>query len=168
MNDPAHGGGYYYTDYVFSLHLTCSDCEEKVVVSGEMSEENDPSDMEKGIQKSYNPVSFYPPLKIISIPKSCPKSVSTVLDKSFGLYWMDIGSCANKIRVSIEVLLDELNIPKQHKTKNGFRDFDLHSRIEIYGKSNEEVAAFLIALKIIGNAGSHYSNIKKEDVLDAY
>lgn len=161
-------GGYYYSDYVFSIHYECSECKETVVASGEMSEENYPSDEEIGIQRSFMPVSFYPPPKIISIPKSCPKPVSKVLNKSFGLYWMDLSSCANKIRIVVEVLLDELNVPKQHQTKTGLRDTQLHQRIEVYEKMNPEVGGFLLAIKWIGNAGSHYADVTKENILDAY
>ena len=161
-------GGNYYSDYVFSVHLKCSECGETVVASGEMSEENYPSDEEIGIQKSFTPVCFYPPPKIISIPKSCPKTVSNILNHSFGLYWLDISSCANKIRVAIEILMDELNVPKQEQTKKGKRNLYLNDRIAEYKKLNPEVADFLLAIKWIGNAGSHFSDIKRDDILDAY
>jgi hypothetical protein len=160
--------GYYYTDYVFSLHLVCSECNETVVVTGNRSEENYPSDEEIGLQNYVSPKSFFPAPKIISIPKSCPKSVSNILNQSFGLYWNDISSCANKIRIAIEVLMDEMNVVKKYQTKNGLRDLTLHKRIEIYEKTNPEVSSFLLAIKWIGNAGSHFSDVKNDDVLDAY
>ena len=153
--------GRNYTDYVFSIHLKCSNCGETVAVSGIKSEENYPSDEEQGCQKAITPLFFYPAPKIIEIPKSCPRSISNILNETFGLYWLDLSSCANKIRISIEVLMDEQKIPKT-------KGLTLHNRLELFKKSNPSVSKFLMAIKWIGNAGSHFSEIKKEDVLDAY
>jgi hypothetical protein len=160
--------GYNYTEYIFSMHLKCSNCDEIVAVSGDLSEENEPSNEEFGIQRYYDPKSFYPPPKIISIPISCPKSVSKLLKDSFGLYWLDIGSCANKIRISIEVLMDELKINKTRIVRGKRKRLRLHERIEIFKIANLEVGNFLLSIKWIGNAGSHFSDIFKEDLLDAY
>jgi hypothetical protein len=161
-------GGHYYSDYVFSIHLKCSECTETVAVSGFMSEENYPSDEEIGLQKSFTPVVFYPAPKIIEIPKSCPKTVTKILNETFGLYWLDLGSCANKIRISIEVLLNEQQIPKTKTTTKGQIELSLHKRLELFEKIKPEVSKLLMAIKWIGNAGSHFSDIKSEDVLDAY
>lgn len=161
-------GGHYYSDYIFSIHLKCNECNETVAVSGFMSEENYPSDEEIGIQKSITPVVFYPAPKIIEIPKSCPKNVTKILNETFGLYWLDLGSCANKIRISIEVLLNEQKVPTTMTTKKGEIELTLHKRLEIFKNSNPEVSNLLMAIKWIGNAGSHFSDIKNDDVLDAY
>lgn len=152
-------GGQYYSEYVFSIHFKCNNCGETVAVSGTMAEENEPCDEEKGIQTTVVPKFFYPSPKIIEIPKSCPNSVSKILNETFGLYWLDLGSCANKIRISIEILMDEQKIPQTQT---------LHRRLELFEKSNDSVSKLLMAIKWIGNAGSHFSEIKKEDVLDAY
>lgn len=161
-------GDDYYSDYVFSLHLKCTNCNETVVVSGKSIKENYPSDEEKGIQSSLVPVSFYPAPKIITIPKSCPKTVCKTLNESFGLYWLDISSCANKIRISIEVLLNELKVRKRKQTRNVRKNLSLHERIIEFKQTNNEVANYLLAIKWIGNAGSHYSDITKDNILDAY
>ncbi|MBU7570681.1 MAG: DUF4145 domain-containing protein, partial [Flavobacterium sp.] len=157
-------GGNYYSDYVFSMHLKCNNCDEVVAVTGLRSEENYPSNEEVGLQHSIIPISFYPALKIIEIPNSCPKSVKKVLNESFGLYWLDISSCANKIRIAIEVLLNELNVPDA----NGTKKLTLHKRLEEFEKTNSDTGNLLLAIKWIGNAGSHYSGLKNNDVLDAY
>lgn len=161
-------GGYSYSEYVFSLHLKCSNCNEIIVVSGLKLEENEPSDYEIGIRKSVMPISFFPAPKIISIPRSCPKSVSNILNTSFFLYWSDLSSCANKIRISIEVLLTELKIRKTTQVRNKRINLKLHERILLFKKLNSEVSDFLLSIKWIGNAGSHFSNVTKENILDAY
>lgn len=161
--------GYNQTDYVFSLHLQCSNCGEIVVVSGYWSEYHYLSDEGNGIQNQIVPISFYPAPKIISIPKSCPKSISKTLNDSFGLYWIDLSSCANKIRTSIEFLMDDLKVEKTIHTKSGkCKNLILHDRILQYKLINSEAADFLLAIKWIGNEGSHYTKITKNDVLDAY
>jgi len=161
-------GSYYDSEYIFSAHLKCSNCKETVAVSGQLSKENYPSDLSIGIQKSINPVSFYPPPKIINIPKSCPDSVKALLNNSFSLYWLDISSCANKIRISIEVLLNELKVNKTKQVGSKRKKMNLHERILLFKITNDKVADYLLAIKWIGNAGSHYSGITKENLLDAY
>lgn len=157
--------GYPCTDYIFSIHLKCNSCGERVAVSGFRSEENFPSDEEFGLQSSINPVSFFPAPYIIDIPSSCPKSVHSVLKESFRLYWVDVSSCANKIRIVIELLFDELNVISI--TIQG-KKLTLHKRIEEFQKMNPKVGEILLAIKWIGNEGSHLSELKKMDVLDAY
>jgi hypothetical protein len=161
-------GGYSYSDYVFSVHLNCNNCNETVVACGFMSEENYPSGEEEMIKRAVTPIAFYPAPKIIHVPSSCPQTVKNILEESFGLYWLNLASCANKIRVSIEVLLTELNIPLINVTKNGKAELSLHRRLEKFSELNPNVAQHLIAIKWIGNAGSHFSELKTKDVLDAY
>lgn len=161
-------GGQYYSEYVFSVHFKCNNCGETVAISGIMSEENEPRDEEKGIQITIVPKLFYPSPKIIEIPKSCPSSVSKILNETFSLYWLDLGSCANKIRITIEVLMDEQKVPQTQTTSKGIIDLTLHKRLELFEKSNPSVSKLLMAIKWIGNAGSHFFEIEKEGVLDAY
>lgn len=42
--------------------------------------------------------------------------VKNVLEESFGLYWLNLASCANRIRISIEVLLTELRKTATNKS----------------------------------------------------
>lgn len=161
-------GGYYYSDYLFSIHMKCDNCKEVVVVSGFMSEENFPSDEEKGNQISVTPILYYPAPKIINIPESCPKSVEKILNETFRLFWLDLGSCANKIRIAIEVLLNEQGVAQTKQKENKNVDLSLHSRLELFEKINPDTARHLMAIKWIGNAGSHFFEIDNEAVLDAY
>jgi hypothetical protein len=161
-------GGHYYCDYLFSIHMKCNNCDEVVIVSGFMTEENYPSDEENETNKSITPILYYPAPKIISIPESCPKSVVKILNETFGLFWLDLGSCANKIRIAIEVLLNEQGVLQVKQTKKGTSELTLHSRLELFQEINPDTAKHLMAIKWIGNAGSHFFEIKNDDVLDAY
>ncbi len=161
-------GGNSYSNYVFSMHMKCDNCNETVVVSGYMSEENYPSGEDMEIQRSITPVSFYPAPHIIEIPSSCPKGIVKILKESFALFWLDVASCANKIRISIEMLLNEQGIDQTKTAKKGIEPLSLHARLGIFRKTKPDVARHLEAIKWIGNAGSHLSDIKSDDVLTAY
>lgn len=159
--------GVSMSEYVFSIHLVCNHCKDIVAASGYMTEQEDIEEV-GGIYTTIQPITFFPAPKIIDIPPSCPKTVTKKLNESFGLYWIDISSCANKIRISIETLLNELNVITTKKTKKGIQTLTLHKRIEEFEKQKPEVAGFLLSIKWIGNAGSHLSEVTKNDVLNAY
>lgn len=161
-------GGYFNSEFVFSIHMKCSNCADVVAVSGFMSEDNYPREENEDISPSVTPIFYYPAPKIIQIPESCPKSIHKILNETFGLYWLDLGSCANKIRIAIEVLLDEQGVIKENPTKKGDNLLSLHARLKLFENQNPETARHLMAIKWIGNAGSHFFEIKSEAVLDAY
>ena len=162
---------YSSSEFVFSTLLTCNYCKDSVAALGKI-EEGIEQDQETGIIESYTiitPTAFFPAPKIIDIPKSCHKSVNKIITESFGLFWMDIGSCANKIRIAIEVLLDELNIPRSETSPKGnIKHLSLNQRIVEFERSNQKVGRCLHAVKWVGNSGSHFSDITINDVLDAY
>lgn len=156
-------GGYYSKEYIFSIHLKCSsgNCEQYVAVSGDRivydTKKEDTDEIET--ITSYNPKSFYPAPNIIKIPQECSELFTQTLKESFSLYWLDLSSCANKIRLSIEVLMSDFNISKSHS---------LHKRIEIFGKEYETVSKYLLSVKYIGNEGSHNPKVERDDILSAY
>jgi hypothetical protein len=158
---------YPYTDYVFTEHLKCDHCSEVVTAMGSKSEDNYPNpDGDHSISIKY--LAFIPAPHIIEIPKSCPDTVKKILIESFGLYWMDENSCANKIRVSIEALMDALKVRKTKVTRKGRKKVMLHNRILEYKIRNPDVSQYLLAIKCIGNSGSHLSDVSEEHILDAY
>ena len=131
-------------EHVVSFHLICTKCEEVVAVTG-ISLEDDEG-------KGFTPNHFYPALNIINIPIKCPKDIVKELKKSFSLFWVDENSCANSIRKSVEVLLDNLGIRRQIIRDNG----------------KKPISQYLSAIKWGGNIGSHSSNLSKEKVLSLY
>src|SRR4051812_24609098 len=46
------------------------------------------------------PKAIYPAPPIIAVPTATPRAVIVELDAAFALFWVDLSSCANKIRVS--------------------------------------------------------------------
>jgi len=159
--------GYPSFEYVFTEQLKCNNCGEAVVAMGNKSEDSYPNvDGENDLFIKY--FSFYPHPNIIDIPKSCPETVKKVLYESFGLFWIDKNSCANKIRIAVEALMDLKTNKTQINQKGKRKTITLHDRIMLYKLKNPEVSNYLLAIKWTGNAGSHLSNVTVEQLLDSY
>ena len=93
-----------------------------------------------------------------------------IIDESFQLFWVDEASCGNKIRSSIEKLLDLQKITKTIKNNRGKRQMlNLHERILKFKTKEPDIANYLLALKWIGNQGSHINTVlTKIELVDAY
>lgn len=71
--------------------------------------------------------------------------------------------------------MNERNIQRKAKIKSGknkgkFRSLSLHERIEKFGTTEADAATQLMAIKWLGNTGSHISlnELKRDDLLDAF
>lgn len=165
-----------WTDLKCSGILKCSnpDCRELVTIVGTGSFEEflgydlNGNTLHDFIEK-FTPIFFYPPLFPFQLPEKCPKEIKAILIDSFKLFLFDHDSAGNKIRITVESLLTEQRIPKS-KINNKKRVMrSLHNRIELYKKKNPEISEMLMAIKWLGNIGSHEGkklNLKK--ILDAY
>jgi len=98
-----------------------------------------------------------PPL--ITIPENCPTAVTAALKKAFVASWGDLWAAANHTRSCVEKLLDHLGEPQVR---------NLHQRIENYKERDEQRGSALLAVKWVGNVGSHADDISREDVYDAF
>lgn len=87
-----------------------------------------------------------------------------LLDASRHL-WADHDAAGNKIRRAVEAMMDDRGVAKFPKS-GPRKPLSLHSRILRYGKP--EVVDKLLALKVIGNAGSHDGGLSRDDILDAF
>jgi hypothetical protein len=108
---------------------------------------------------------------LVEIPEATPDSVTKELVASFQLFWSDPLACTNRIRSSVEKLLTAQKIPQTTGStgKKGRRQFlALHHRIERFGVKRADIAEKLMAVKWIGNAGSHSNGATIDDALDGY
>lgn len=162
---------------VFSAILTCSNpsCKDIVIVTGNFcSEENIEYDAYgnagPNIDRFLTPTNFNPPLNIFIVHENVPKVIKNEIIKSFGLYWLDFASCANKIRIVLELIMDNKKVKKSTISNKGKRVYyDLHTRIDLFKKKFPEKAKLLMANKWIGNAGSHKNtNLTQDDILDGF
>ena len=159
----------------FAGYLKCFACNDVIMFTGnshlEAEMEFEPGDdrPQEIWKRWYNPTFFEPPLHFFVLKDIYPESVRTEILSSFKLFWCDLSSSANKIRVALEILMNEQGIKKTYLTRSRKRkNFNLHQRIEEFETKNKEVAEFLLAIKWVGNTGSHLGNLSHEDILEAY
>jgi hypothetical protein len=169
-----------YADYVFSGILQCSNtsCHEVIAVNGVACDR----DYEKQVGEheyetvdyvSFTPRHFTPALHLFEIPKACPNDVKSEIIKAFGHFFNDSAACANRIRVAIERILNDQKVQKTVINKKGKRSpLNLHSRIDLFKKGDPnfiKIHARLLALKWIGNDGSHVGEeLQQNDLLAAF
>jgi hypothetical protein len=158
----------------FSLMAVCDDCKGSVAVTGRYRITDDrfispTGEMIDEWGTHYRPLWFSDAPHIIAIPDKTPDPVAAEIRDSFQLFWGDLSSCANRIRAAVEHLLTHQRIPKSRKTKKGARTFlPLHQRIELFQLTKPALADKLMAIKWVGNAGSHSTPVKADDILDGY
>lgn len=168
-----------WVDERFTGELLCGNaaCKNAVVVCGAVQNElhqyyDHEGATQSEVLKTYVPSYFQDVLPVFSIAGECPAEVSNEMSSSFGLLWCDVSSAGNRLRVAVEALLTERKVPRTVINVKGKRqDLKLHSRIEKFGNKNAEAAASLLAIKWLGNKGSHASleqGLTLDDLLDAY
>jgi hypothetical protein len=159
-----------WVEQQFSILFRCNRCKEPVFAVGNTQLVED-FDEEHGwvFNTAIVPQFFVPAVPLIVAPKNCPKEIADEVLNASSLYWSSPPSAGNRIRVGVERLMDYVKIPKKGKTKKGkFQDLTLHARIERYSKKNPEVGEKLLAIKWLGNSGSHSDALQQSDVLDAF
>jgi Domain of unknown function (DUF4145) len=115
------------------------------------------------------PEYFYPSLDIFPIPSTCPESVAKEIKLSFQLFFCSPAASGNHIRKSIENILTDKGVKRFGVSKKNHKrtPINLNCRINIYKSKNSSVADHMLAIKWIGNEGSH-GELSRDDVLDAY
>lgn len=176
------GHGHYawepdWVSLVYSCIFKCTnkDCSEKVSSSGHGFLDWDIEEDEDGIpQQTYSecfePYYFYPPLKIINIPENVPDDITEQLKKSFELFFSSPSASVNHARSALELILTHLKVPRTTiNNRNKRVKINLHNRIDKLAQQHSEFKQFLLAIKWIGNEGSHpEKNLTKNDVAELY
>lgn len=152
-------------EFRFIGYLKCSNCAERVVIGGRgvfFDEFGKPAAaVYRGKKISvFYPHYFEPALHIIELPSSTSKDVQDLVSKSFSMYWIDLDSCANKIRQALELIVNA----------RGARGKSLDQQIgSLRGTLGEKTTNCLLALKWIGNEGSHTGRpFEKSEIVEAY
>lgn len=169
-----------WIDALFTAFFECGRCGDLVAVVGKWTggifSVNDygPGGYYETEANIYTPKYFLPALKLISIPEKCPESVKAQIEGSFRHAFDDYDAAVNAIRKSLELLMNEWKINKTYTSPGGGRSKrkkSLHSRIKDFQtKNNREVGELLLAIKWIGNDGSHSSTepIDRKTLIDTY
>lgn len=165
----------YWLRYKYTMVLICNynKCSEVITSIGDGTVKQDMfedrhGNWEEVYEEIYSPNYFWPALSIIDVKNVYPDGLSKQLSASFAHFFSDLTSCANKIRGCVEILIDTLGVKKTKMSGGKRLNLSLHARILLYKATNPTVADHLLAIKWIGNFGSHLSDLNKEDVLDAY
>jgi len=164
-----------WIDGRFSCLLICLHCEGEVGLVGtyEVRDERGYANGEEvgGDVRYYKPLYFTDAPRIFDIPDGTPVDVSDEIGRSFQLYWSDTLACANRIRAAIEALLTAQRVNRSvggRQSRKCRRMLSLHERIELFMETRPELADKLLAIKWIGNAGTHSAIVTADDLLDAY
>ncbi|WP_460358255.1 DUF4145 domain-containing protein [Actinoallomurus acanthiterrae] len=113
----------------------------------------------------YRVLYLLPALPLIDFPETCPQIVKDRIADASAILYRDPSSAANRIRVAIEELLT-LQRANRYPSRSRKRPLTTHARIELFAAKNPDAAKMLMAVKWIGNSGSHDSGLRVEDVLD--
>jgi len=170
-----------WVEYNFVALFQCSDnsCKEIVSVIGtgginEYRYYDEQANVDvAGREDEFYPLYFNPPLNLFDIPSESPSEIKDEITKSFALFFADKSASANRIRSTVELILNDKKV-KNVKVETGLggkktrRNLSLHKRILEFGKKESEIAEHLLAIKWIGNPASHAEKINKMDLLDAF
>jgi hypothetical protein len=148
--------------YVFSCVFECTnaDCKEVVACCGDgkvdlFEYEDEEHGWAQSTNDRFTPKYFNPPLVLMDIPKKCPPEADAHLRESFALFFTDPGAALNCTRTAVEAILTNLGIKRFVIVKGKRRPVNLHQRIELLPAKYQDVKDMLLAVKWLGNAGSH-------------
>ena len=155
----------------FSALLQCNNdsCSESVGVTGRGRVEIVQTSAYDGeYVEFFYPEYFNPSPSLIALPHSCPEEVTAEIKRAFVASWGDCPAAVNRIRAGVERLLDFLKEPKTKINRKGARErISLHNRIVALGARDRALSDSLLAIKWLGNVGSHSDAVSRSDVFDA-
>ncbi|QOY52312.1 DUF4145 domain-containing protein [Candidatus Sulfurimonas baltica] len=158
--------------YTFTALLSCTNpsCKEVVTCSGTGGVEREQYSYDDYRHVEYfKPVFFYPPLNIFQIPEKTPENVQNSIKSSFSLVFNNKSSAANQVRIAIECLLTHLKIKNYHTSGGRRNKLSLHKRIGLLPTKYQKIKDICLAIKWLGNAGSHCDDdITLDDVFNGY
>lgn len=165
------------TEGRFTAQFRCLQCKEVGGVVGSYC------DYEESVQvaedewdsirtRSFRPWFFTQAPVVFEIPRQTPSEVRERIEESFRLLWCDRPACGNRIRTGVEDILTDRKITRFKRQKKGKKAKlirrSLHERIEEFEAKEPDLANQLMAIKWLGNAGSHPGALSDNDLLDAY
>ena len=161
--------------YTFTALLSCANpsCKEVVSCSGTGSVETEYIQTHDGHDRIYveyfKPFFFYPSLKIFNIPEKTPENVRKSIENSFDIVFTNHFAASNQIRIALECLLTHLKIKNYHTSGGRRKKLSLHRRIELLPVKYQKIKDICLAIKWLGNAGSHCDDeMTFDDVFDGY
>lgn len=112
----------------------------------------------------YKPRFFQPPVHFFKLPIDTPYKTRAAIELSFSLVLQSPAAAVNSLRSAVEELLETHGIKKDPNRS-------LHKRIEEDLTKKPALAPFqdlLMAIKWLGNSGSHGDTVELEHILFVY
>ncbi|WP_146169023.1 DUF4145 domain-containing protein [Actinoplanes italicus] len=158
---------------VFTGMLSCSlaGCWETVAVAGDYETVQEPTEYGSWTEQ-YRLRFARPAPSIVDCPARTPRAVREATDAAAAVIWTDPAGAAGRLRVAIEELMTAQNVTKtrivtnQQTQKRHRRHRMADERIKEFARTKPDVADVLLAVKWIGNSGSHESGLSAHDVLE--
>jgi len=118
----------------------------------------------------FEPKYFHPHLKLFSLPKKVPANVAEEINQSFELFFCSPSSAVNHIRIALENLLTHMKVIRYYRYKKGKHRsrVPLNERIKKLPRRYDNLKELFLAIKWLGNEGSHGDTITVDAVADAY
>lgn len=101
----------------------------------------------------------------IVIPAATPEAVTDSIGVAAALTWASAEAAGNQLRQAVELFMDDVGVPSL--SSSGKR-LSLHTRIGKFQAIDPENGDVLLAVKWLGNSGSHPGGLTRSDVLDAF
>lgn len=157
--------------FVCLLSCTKTGCKESCAVAGNFHT-GETGEYGQELYSIGQPTAIAPPLHMIRIPQSCPDNIRGELLAAFALFWLDHASSLNRIRNAVELLLTAVGVKRKViKTNGKFGILSLDARIKLLRSKNANMTDMcdrLLAVKHLGNTGSHPGSVHIDDVFDGF
>lgn len=151
------------------LKCTALACGEIVSVSGDgptdFIEYQDEYEHTQELKQLYEVRSLEPTPLPIQLPPATPEQVEERIVSASGVIWRSSEAAGNAIRQALELMLDDQGVTS---TDANGKPISLHQRITAFAQTDQENGAVLLAIKWLGNSGSHPGGLSRDDVLDAF
>lgn len=162
----------YDIDLSFTARAACNNpkCKEGFSIAGDGGLEESGGFDTYEMEEYFRPLFIHPMPDIIELPAKCPREIAEPIRESFKLFRLQGEACAGRIRVALELLLTHLGIPTSATNSKGKEhELSLHARIDLYSEADPILGGHLMALKWLGNTGSHGGErLYVPELLDAY
>ncbi|MCK8118505.1 DUF4145 domain-containing protein [Pseudoalteromonas sp. 2CM37A] len=151
--DPINGD-----TYLFNSFLSCSECKKSTTASGVLLESSNSFDTKAKKTKQIKIDHFSPTVPIFPLSINTPKEISEELFDAFKHFHFDPPSSASKLRRAIEKFCKDMKVEGSN----------LNRMIQNLAKTRPEEASYLEPLKLVGNEGTHKSDVTELDLLYAF
>lgn len=143
--------------FLFSGFFYCTKCKNHVAATGALLK---PS---AGFSETEKPAhikvdNFSPTVPIFPLSINTPKIIGEELFDAFKHFHFDPPSAASKLRRAIEKFCDDMQVEGSN----------LNRKVQSLAKIHPEEAAYLEPLKLVGNEGTHGSDVDELDLLYAF